>query len=67
MSGAPVPSPSEQVLAALRRVGGRVTVEEIQFQTGLARSEVIGALVELEEQGLVVPVSWEAVRHREAA
>lgn len=55
------------VLGVLRRVGGRVSLEEISYKTKLTRSRLLSALVELEEQGLAAPMSWEAVRHQEAA
>lgn len=55
------------VLDVLRRVGGRVALEEIAYKAKLTRAAALRALVELEEQGLAAPMSWEAIRHQEAA
>jgi len=55
-----IPEPREVVLTVLRRVGGGVTVPELAHKTGLAESDLIDALCDLEDQGLARPWSWTA-------
>lgn len=57
----------EAILTVLRRVGGRVALEELVYKTKLPRRVVLAGLIALEEQGLAVPMSWQAVLHQEAA
>lgn len=50
----------ELVLDVLRRVGGRVALEELLYKTGLTRARVLAALAALERRGLAEPISWQA-------
>lgn len=53
---------TEIVLSVLRRVGGDVTVREVSYKTGLPETDVVDALCDLEDRGLVRPWSWTAVQ-----
>lgn len=52
----------DRVLAALRRIGGGVTIPELAYKTGLGDVEVVDALCELEADGLAVPWAWTATK-----